>query len=56
MKRILSFSSISRATVHNNTNVLTFAILEHESPFLEEFEQAYNASNAFLARNKTLYQ
>ena len=33
IKRILSFSLTSRATAHNNTNLLTFAILEHESPF-----------------------
>ena len=56
MKRILSFSLISRATAYHNTNVLTFAIWEHESPFLEEFDEAYNACNAFLARNQTLYR
>ena len=33
MKDILSFSLTTRAIVHNNNNVLTFAILEYKSPF-----------------------
>ena len=34
MKDILSFSLTRRVIVHNNNNVLTFAILEYKSPFL----------------------
>ena len=33
MKHVLSFSLATRAIVHNNINVLTFAILEYKSPF-----------------------
>ena len=33
MKHILSFSLATRAIVHKNINVLTFAILEYKSPF-----------------------
>ena len=33
MKHILSFSLATRAIVHNNINVRTFAILEYKSPF-----------------------
>ena len=33
MKHILSFSLTTRAIVHNNNNVLIFAILEYKSPF-----------------------
>ena len=38
---VISFSITPRATVHNTNNVLTLAISEHKSPFLEEFDCAY---------------
>ena len=37
MKDILSFPLTTRAIVHNNNNMLTFAILEYKSPYEKSF-------------------
>ena len=50
------FFPIRTSRPANNIYVLTFAILEHESRFLEEFDHGYNACDAILARGQTLYQ